>query len=153
MGATAIDVFNSRDGLKKGIDGGRPLFRESFCRCLLVINTNLSGQGKIMNLILFPHLSATMSSSSDYSVRFAGLLPLPLSVSPSDGSIIKSPSALSVPPTLVSSSSSISSTVARLDGAAVDLVGGAEARDLFAFFFQDWVRETRVGLAVCFEFA
>jgi hypothetical protein len=110
-----------------------------------------------MNVILFPRRlpPCCHHQTVDWSVQFVGLLPLPLSVSPSDGSIIKSPSALSVPPTLVSLSSSISSTVARLNGAAVDFVGGAKARDLSAFFLWNWVRETRVGhgLAVCFEFA
>ena len=77
-----------------------------------------------------------------------GLVPPPL---PSDNSIIESPSASSVGPTLVSSSSSTSSTDTCLDN-TVDGVGVdvAEAQDLCTAFFWDWEVEGWVDLSACF---
>ena len=94
------------------------------------------------------------SSSDDVLVAFA-LFPWVPPPSPSDNSIMESPSASSVQPTLVGSSSSTSSTDACLDNAGVDGVGVdvAEARDLCAAFFQDWETEDWVDLSACFGLA
>ena len=112
----AVNRLDDGHRLKKGIDRHCPLLCESLCYCLLcqILIFKKSGSHDV--------LSATFSSLDGMFMAFVLFLWVPLP-SPSDNSIMESPSTSSVGPTLVSSLSSTSSTDTCLDNAGVDGIG------------------------------
>ena len=102
----AFHIFNGKDGLKESINRSGPLLiKSSYCYLLLSILT--------LDARTNHQLDSTFLSSTAMSLLLDGsawLIIQLLSASSSDSSMITSESLSRVPPTCMSSSSSISST-------------------------------------------